>query len=55
VTVAAFISRLFTALGYVLVIPLFFMAIKIIPEYKRGVMFRLGRLSGVCGPAAIQR
>jgi regulator of protease activity HflC (stomatin/prohibitin superfamily) len=51
----AFISRLFTALGYVLMVPLFFMAIKFIPEYKRGVMFRLGRLRDVCGPAAIQR
>jgi regulator of protease activity HflC (stomatin/prohibitin superfamily) len=53
VTVAAFISRLFTALGYVLVVPLFFMAIKVIPEYKRGVMFRLGRLRGACGPGLI--
>ena len=50
---AAFISRLFTALGYLLVVPLFFMAIKIIPEYERGVMFRLGRLRGACGPGLI--
>jgi regulator of protease activity HflC (stomatin/prohibitin superfamily) len=50
---AAFISRLFTALGYLLVVPLFPMAIKIIPEYERGVMFRLGRLRGACGPGLV--
>jgi regulator of protease activity HflC (stomatin/prohibitin superfamily) len=50
---AAFISRLFTAFSYLLVVPLFPMAIKIIPEYERGVMFRLGRLRGACGPGLI--
>jgi len=29
------------------------MAVKILPEYERGVIFRLGRLSGVKGPGVI--
>ncbi|HLC28586.1 MAG TPA: slipin family protein, partial [Dehalococcoidia bacterium] len=31
-------------------IPLFFIAIKIVQEYERGVIFRLGRLVGARGP-----
>jgi regulator of protease activity HflC (stomatin/prohibitin superfamily) len=32
------------------VIPLFPLAVKIVPEYQRGVIFRLGRLVGARGP-----
>ncbi|MDO8613169.1 MAG: slipin family protein [Dehalococcoidia bacterium] len=39
-----------TAMGYMLAIPLFPMAIKIVQEYERGVIFRLGRLVGARGP-----
>jgi regulator of protease activity HflC (stomatin/prohibitin superfamily) len=39
-----------TILGYVLAIPLFWMAIRIVQEYERGVIFRLGRLVGARGP-----
>src|SRR3989337_209879 len=39
-----------TAIGYVMAIPLFFIAIKIVQEYERGVIFRLGRLVGARGP-----
>ena len=28
-------------------------AIKIVPEYERGVVFRLGRLAGVRGPGLV--
>ncbi len=44
------LDRLLTAIGYVLVIPLFFVAVKIVQEYERGVIFRLGRLVGARGP-----
>ncbi|SFI15216.1 Regulator of protease activity HflC, stomatin/prohibitin superfamily [Tindallia magadiensis] len=37
----------------VLILLLLKMAIKIIPEYERGVLFRLGRLVGVKGPGLI--
>ncbi len=37
-------------MGYFLVIPLFPLAVKIVPEYQRGVIFRLGRLVGARGP-----
>ena len=37
----------------VIVAWLFAMAVKIIPEYQRGVVFRLGRLVGVRGPGLI--
>ncbi|MCH7522327.1 MAG: slipin family protein, partial [Chloroflexi bacterium] len=39
-----------TVMGYFLVIPLFPLAVKIVPEYQRGVIFRLGRLVGARGP-----
>ncbi len=36
--------------GRVLLIPLFPLAVKIVQEYERGVIFRLGRLVGARGP-----
>ena len=45
-----FLARLLTVFGYMLAIPLFPMAIKIVQEYERGVIFRLGRLVGARGP-----
>ena len=33
-----------TGLAYVWAIPLFFLAIRVVQEYERGVIFRLGRL-----------
>ena len=44
------ISALLTGLGYVLLIPLAPFAIRIVQEYERGVIFRLGRLQGARGP-----
>jgi len=44
------LSRLLTAMGYLLAVPLFPLAIKIVQEYERGVIFRLGRLVGARGP-----
>jgi regulator of protease activity HflC (stomatin/prohibitin superfamily) len=44
------LARLLTASGYLLAIPLFPLAIKIVQEYERGVIFRLGRLVGARGP-----
>ena len=43
-------ARILTAFGWLMVIPLFFIAIKIVQEYERGVIFRLGRLVGARGP-----
>jgi len=45
-----FLARILTGFGYIVAIPLFFMAIKIVQEYERGVIFRLGRLVGARGP-----
>jgi regulator of protease activity HflC (stomatin/prohibitin superfamily) len=45
-----FLSRVLTVFGYIIAIPLFFIAIKIVQEYERGVIFRLGRLVGARGP-----
>jgi len=45
-----FLARILTAMGYILAIPLFFVAVKIVQEYERGVIFRLGRLVGARGP-----
>ena len=47
---AKFMSSILTALGYLLVIPLAPFAIRIVQEYERGVIFRLGRLQGARGP-----
>jgi len=44
------LARILTACGYILAIPLFFLAVKIVQEYERGVIFRLGRLVGARGP-----
>jgi regulator of protease activity HflC (stomatin/prohibitin superfamily) len=37
-------------LGYILLIPLAPFAVRIVQEYERGVIFRLGRLQGARGP-----
>ena len=47
---AKFMSNILTVLGYILVIPLAPFAIRIVQEYERGVIFRLGRLQGARGP-----
>jgi regulator of protease activity HflC (stomatin/prohibitin superfamily) len=44
------VARILTVLGYILLIPLFPLAVKIVQEYERGVIFRLGRLQGAKGP-----
>jgi regulator of protease activity HflC (stomatin/prohibitin superfamily) len=44
------LARILTVFGYILAIPLFFLAVKIVQEYERGVIFRLGRLVGARGP-----
>ena len=44
------LARLLTIFGYILAIPLFPFAIKVVQEYERGVIFRLGRLVGARGP-----
>jgi hypothetical protein len=44
------LPRVLTGLGYIWAIPLFFLAIKIVQEYERGVIFLLGRLVGARGP-----
>jgi regulator of protease activity HflC (stomatin/prohibitin superfamily) len=49
-TTPNFLARILTAFGYLLAIPLFFLAVKIVQEYERGVIFRLGRLVGARGP-----
>src|SRR3990170_5912807 len=47
---ASIASAFLTALGFILLIPLFPFAVKIVNEYERGVIFRLGRLVGAKGP-----
>ncbi len=48
------IENLVPLTGLIIVVLLLLkMAIKIIPEYERGVQFRLGRLVGVKGPGLI--
>ena len=44
------LARALTGLAYVWAIPLWFLAIKVVQEYERGVIFRLGRLVGARGP-----
>lgn len=44
------LARLLTGFGYLIAIPLFPFAVKIVQEYERGVIFRLGRLVGARGP-----
>lgn len=43
-------ARVITAFGYLMAVPLFPFAVKIVQEYERGVIFRLGRLVGARGP-----
>ncbi len=45
-----FLARILTVIGYILAVPLFPFAVKIVQEYERGVIFRLGRLVGARGP-----
>ncbi len=45
-----FLARILTVIGYILAVPLFPLAVKIVQEYERGVIFRLGRLVGARGP-----
>jgi regulator of protease activity HflC (stomatin/prohibitin superfamily) len=47
---ARIITAVLTALGYILLIPLAPFAVRIVQEYERGVIFRLGRLQGARGP-----
>ncbi len=47
---ARFMTAMMMGLGYVLLIPLAPFAIRIVQEYERGVIFRLGRLQGARGP-----
>ncbi len=44
------VTGILIALGYVLLIPLAPFAVRIVQEYERGVVFRLGRLQGARGP-----
>ena len=44
------LSKALTGLAYVWAVPLWFLAIKVVQEYERGVIFRLGRLVGARGP-----
>ncbi len=44
------LSHILTAFGYIMAIPLFPFAVRIVQEYERGVIFRLGRLVGARGP-----
>lgn len=43
-------AKIIVAFGYLMAIPLFPFAVKIVQEYERGVIFRLGRLVGARGP-----
>ncbi len=44
------VTGILIALGYILLIPLAPFAVRIVQEYERGVVFRLGRLQGARGP-----
>ena len=44
------VSSILIVIGYILLVPLFPLAVKIVQEYERGVIFRLGRLIGARGP-----
>ncbi len=44
------LARILTAFGYLMAVPLFPFAIRVVQEYERGVIFRLGRLVGARGP-----
>jgi regulator of protease activity HflC (stomatin/prohibitin superfamily) len=47
---ARFMQVILMGLGYLLLIPLAPFAVRIVSEYERGVIFRLGRLQGARGP-----
>jgi regulator of protease activity HflC (stomatin/prohibitin superfamily) len=49
-TGAAIVRWLITGLSFILLIPLLPFSIRIVSEYERGVIFRLGRLIGAKGP-----
>ena len=44
------LAKILTLFGYIMAIPLFPFAVRIVQEYERGVIFRLGRLVGARGP-----
>ena len=44
------LARVLIIFGYIMAVPLFPFAIRIVQEYERGVIFRLGRLVGARGP-----
>jgi regulator of protease activity HflC (stomatin/prohibitin superfamily) len=44
------LAKVLTLFGYIMAVPLFPFAVKIVQEYERGVIFRLGRLVGARGP-----
>lgn len=44
------LARILIVVGYIMAVPLFPFAIRIVQEYERGVIFRLGRLVGARGP-----
>lgn len=44
------LAKILTAFGYIMAVPLFPFAVRIVQEYERGVIFRLGRLVGARGP-----
>jgi len=44
------LARVLIIFGYLMAVPLFPFAIRIVQEYERGVIFRLGRLVGARGP-----
>jgi regulator of protease activity HflC (stomatin/prohibitin superfamily) len=43
-------QALLTVVGYILLVPLLPFAVRIVQEYERGVIFRIGRLQGARGP-----
>jgi len=47
---ARVMTAILMGIGYILLIPLAPFAIRIVQEYERGVIFRLGRLQGARGP-----
>ncbi len=47
---SAIVRALLMGLGFILLIPLLPFSVRIVAEYERGVIFRLGRLVGAKGP-----
>lgn len=48
-TGSAIVRALMMGLGFILLIPLLPFSVRIVAEYERGVIFRLGRLVGAKG------